>query len=112
MEFDCCFRRRSIPHLLSCSGARETRGLSCPRRTAIFPLECPCPRQPSAERELFGCRATASLSLSGPPALFADGVAVEFDAVGVVDDVVEDGIGVGGLADKRHAIRPRAAWGW
>src|SRR5208282_704227 len=40
-----------------------------------------------------------SLSLSGPPALFADGLAIEFDAVGVVDDTVEDGVGVGGLAD-------------
>ena len=41
-----------------------------------------------------------SFSLSGPPALFADGLAVEFDAVGVMDDAVQDGIGVGGLADE------------
>ena len=41
-----------------------------------------------------------SLLLSGPRAVFADGLAVELDAVGIVDDAIQDGVGVGGLADE------------
>ena len=41
-----------------------------------------------------------SLLLSGPRAAFTDGLAVELDAVGVVNDAIEDGVGVGGLADE------------
>ncbi len=32
----------------------------------------------------------------------AHGLAVEFDAVGSMDDAIEDGVGDGGVADIRH----------
>jgi len=41
---------------------------------------------------------------------FAQTVAGEFDAVGVVDDTVEDGVGEGGNPD--HRVMPRLSMGW
>ena len=51
----------------------------------------------------------ASLLLSGPRAVFADGLAIELKPVGIVDDAVEDGVRVGGLADQ---LMPFVHGGW
>src|SRR5271169_3001584 len=101
IEFDRCFGRRSI--LLICyaatqPGMRMHRGvqragvllLNAPLPTVVFPVSAVA----------LDASPWSSLLLSGPRSVFADGLAVELDPVGVVDDAVEDGVRVGGLADK------------
>jgi len=41
---------------------------------------------------------------------FAKAVAGQFDAIRIVDDTVEDGVGEGGNPD--HRVMPRLSMGW
>jgi hypothetical protein len=89
------------PHYLLCSNAARNAQASRCAAAGVLLLNAPLPTVVFAVSAIVWMpRHGPSLLLSGPRAVFADGLAIEFDPVGVMDNAVEDGIGVGGLADE------------
>src|ERR1700686_278549 len=79
--------------------------LRCPSEAAYPQLSLRprfCPRRRAPRPSASGCSWLGDVgsSLSGLPFLgSAQALAGEFDAVSIVDEMVEDGVGVGGISD-------------